>query len=134
MGEVGEADDHPPADAQQVEEQFLGVVDLLQGLAEHHHVEAVRRVVADLGAEIALEHGQAAFDAAGHFFLGLLDAGAGHLLVGLQVGEQVAVAAAEIEYARARFDPRGDHLQVEAQTARLGVNGSNHGTPGRGSR
>src|SRR5690606_13076317 len=67
--------------------------------------------------EIALDHVDAVGDAGEHVGVVDLDAVSGDVARALQVLEQHAVAAAEIEHARPRPDPAGDRVEVGALEA-----------------
>ncbi len=105
MAEVGEADDDLPADSGQGTEETGRLEDLLQGLAEDHVVETAVGIVLDLGVQIALQDAEAPAMQKAAFSLSCSMPVPITCLVGGKPGQQVAVAAAEIEDPAALFDP-----------------------------
>jgi hypothetical protein len=105
--EIGEGDDAQLAHARRLAQHGLGIAQVLQRVDLQHHVEGV--VVEDRQAlvQVQLDHVDAALDAGQHVLVGDLDAVAAAAALALQVVEQGAVAAAEVEHARAlRHQPR----------------------------
>ena len=77
----------------------------LQGLAQDHVVEGVVGIVAQVGVGVALDHRQAVGDAGIHAGLAELHAARIDLLEVHEIGQQRAVAAADVERARRRARP-----------------------------
>lgn len=82
VAEIRETHDAVTADAQHLVDDGRRVVDLLQGLAEHHVVERLVRVVAYFSVQVALDNGQALPDAMGHALLVDFDARARDAFLG----------------------------------------------------
>ena len=115
------------ADPQHLGEDPLRVV---HGLQREAHDDVVEGVVLDAGEpllEIELQHVDAVADRRHHPLGFLLHAVAAHLAHLLQILEQPAVAAAEVEHPFAGLDPGSDDLVVVA----IGSVDSLMITPGR---
>src|SRR5690606_9682665 len=98
VAEVGEGDDAGLADAQHLGQYLVRVVQRLQRLGHDHHVEAVAGEVAQTQVEVLFDDVDAALDAQGDLVRVDFQAVAGNLLVVAQPGEQLAVAAAQVEH------------------------------------
>ena len=101
VAEVGERDDRLAADAQHFDDDLLGVAHRLQRLRQDHAVE--RRVV-EAGEpllQVALQDVDAVAHAGEHAHVVDLDAVAADVALAHQVRQQAAVAAAQVEHARA---------------------------------
>jgi len=110
--EVREADDADPADARRLAQHLLGVLQVLQRVELQDDVEA--SVVEERQAflEVELDDVDAAPVAGEHVGVVDLDAVTAAAAVALQEREQLAVAAAEVEHARAARHELGDQLDV----------------------
>jgi len=84
----------------------------LQGLGHDHHVEAVAGEIAEALVQVLFDDVDAVLQAAGDVVRVDLQAVAGDLLVVTQPGQQVAVAAAQVEHAAAGGDPVLDDFEV----------------------
>ena len=102
------------ADAQHLAQHGAGLFHRLQGAAEHHVIERAIGVMGQIAVGVAMHHRQAACDGAGD--LGHVDLDAAGVTVALagQFVDQLAVAAADVEHARAWGDHFGDQSQIEA--------------------
>ena len=99
VGEVGKADERPAADAQQLVEHHVGPRGGLQRLAEDRVVERAVGIVGQVAVGVALDHRQAARDAAlDRLGVDLHAAGVAAAL-GLQDRHQLALATADVEHA-----------------------------------
>lgn len=113
VGEVRKAHDAAPAHAKHLADEFEGMFDLLQGLAEHHEVEEAVRVVANLVVDVALQNGKPPAYAFGGLGLVAFDSVAADVFQAAQNFQQFATAAAKVQNARSLGDPRGDEREVE---------------------
>ena len=104
------------ADAQHVLEYFARPPRRLQGLRQDDEVERVVGIVLKIGVGIALDHSEALGDTFVHAFAGQFDAAAVDA-AGFEKPQQFAVAATDVEHARAGLHHVGDHEQVDARTA-----------------
>src|SRR5271165_3020766 len=86
----------------------------LQGLRQNHIIEAVVRIVGEVCVGVALNDRQALGDAVVDALLGKLDAAPVDLALLSQEPQQLAVAAANIEHARARRDQFGHSEKIDA--------------------
>ncbi|CFN80896.1 Uncharacterised protein [Bordetella pertussis] len=102
---------HPRHFAQDV----LGTVHGLQGLRQHHGVELLVVEQRQAIFQVLLDDLDAALHAGDHVVVVDLDAGAAHLAMVAQVRQQRAVAAPQVQHARAGLDPAGDARQVGPQ-------------------
>ena len=118
MAEIRERDDRPVADAQQILEHGARIARRLQRLRQDHEIEALVGIEDEVAVGVALDDRQAARHAFVDAALRDLDAAAVDALVALQQLQQFAVAAADVEHARARRDEVGDDLQVDARMRR----------------
>ena len=100
--EIGERHDGALADAQHLPQHPARLARRLQGLAQDHVVEGVGGIVAQVGVGVALDHRQPARHAGVDAGLADLDAARVDPLEVQQLGEQRAVAAADVERARRR--------------------------------
>ena len=132
VGEVREADDHLAAHPQQLPKDPLRVLDRLHGLRQDDVVEALVDVAAQAALDVPLDDRDAAADAADHEVLVQLDALALDLPVGRQPGQQLAVAAADVEDPAARLDQRPDQLVID--TGPLGLLEAGEAAAGRSAR
>ncbi|MDT4873113.1 hypothetical protein FQZ97_1083400 [compost metagenome] len=112
MAEVGEGDDAGLADAQHLRQYPVGEVQGLQRLGHHHHIEAVAGKVAQALVEVLFDHVDALADALGDVLRVDLQAVAADLLVFVQPGQQLAIAATEVEHPAAGGYPVLDDVQV----------------------
>ena len=122
MSEIGQRHGRALADAQQMAEHALGIARGLDGLAQDHDVEDLRRIFGEIGVRVALDDGKAARHAGVDVLLGQFQSAAVHLLGRRQMFEQRAVAAADVEHPRAVWDHFGDSRQVGTQAC-------HHATP-----
>ena len=105
------------ADAQHVFEHDARLPRRLQRLRQDDEIEGVVGIILEIGVGVALHHGKALGDAfvdalARQFDAAAVDAAR------FQKAQQFAVAAADIEHARARLHHIGDDQQVDARAAR----------------
>ena len=112
--EVRKADDADAADARRLAQHLLGVAQVLQRVELQHDVEAAVLEQRQPFLEVELDDVDAALRAGEHVGVGDLDAVAAAAALALQQGEQLAVAAAEVEHARAGRHQLGDQLDVLA--------------------
>ena len=110
--EVGKADDADAADARRLAQHALGVAQVLQRVELQHDVEAAVVEQRQAFLEVQLDDVDAALVAGEHVGVGDLDAVAAAAALALQQGQQLAVAAAEVEHARALRHQLGDDLEV----------------------
>src|SRR4029079_7349403 len=114
MGEVRKRDDHLAADAEHLLDDDLDAVDLLQRLRQDHRVERPVAKAREARFEVALDHVDAALDAREDVRVGDVDAVAARAPALQQVGEQLAVTAAQVEHALALADPARDDRMLAA--------------------
>src|SRR3546814_7789764 len=91
----------------------------LQRLGHHHHVEAVAGEVAQAQVEVLLDDVDARVDAGGDVVRVDFQAVAADLLVIAQPGQQLAIAAAEVENSAAGRNPLLDDVQIGAHLRSL---------------
>ena len=108
MGEVRKTDDADAADARRFAQHQLGVAQVLQGFELQHDVEALVFENRQPVFQIQLDRVDAALHAGEQVRVVQLDAVAGAAALGLQMSEQLAGAAAEVEDTRALRHQRGD--------------------------
>ena len=113
VAEVGEGDDGALAHAEHVTEHLQGMARLLQGLAEDDVIEGLVRVVVEAGFDVALIDGSPAGDRGLDEVRQQFYATGVDIFVLHQPGDQFAIAAAEVEDARAGRDDGRDDLIVE---------------------
>ena len=108
MREIGKGDDAQPTHPRRLAQHDLGIAQVLERVDLQHDVE--RRIVEHRQAlvEIELQHVDAAAHALEHVAIGDLHAIAGAAALALQQVEQRAVAAAQVEHARALGHEAGD--------------------------
>src|SRR6266851_409568 len=120
MAEIRERNDGAPADADEMLEHLARLMRRLQRLAEHGVVEGVRRIILEIVVRVALDDREAVPHAGVDARLRQLHAAAVDALVLRQIGEQLAVTAADIEHARARLDHLRDEPEIAAQARAVG--------------
>ncbi len=116
MREVRERDDADVADTRGLLQHLLGLAQVLQGVELQHHVETLVLEGGEAFFQIELDHIHTAPRAGQHVVVGQFDAVAGASALCLQMGEQLAVAAAEVEHARALGHQLRNQLHVLAVT------------------
>ena len=92
-----------------------GIVHGLQGVREDDGVEGVVGKSVEPRVKVALDDIDAVEEGGEHVGIGDVDAVAADSALALQAGEQRAVAATEVEHARAGRDPALDQGEVGAQ-------------------
>jgi len=112
--EVRETDDADAADARRLAQHLLGVPQVLQRVELKDDVEAAVVEQRQPFLEVELDDVDAALVAGEHVRVGDLDAVAAAAALALQHREQLAVAAAEVEDARAVRHELGDEFDVLA--------------------
>jgi hypothetical protein len=105
---------------------LLGVAQVLQGVELQHHVEAAVVEQGQALLEVELDHVDAALHAGVHVGVVDLDAVAAAALVLLQPGQQLAVAAAQVQHAaagghQARRSAPGPCARSRARPLHLGA-------------
>src|SRR5712671_4512164 len=116
MAEIGERYHRMAADPQHVFEHGAGMAGGLQGLRQYYVIEGVVGVVHKVGVGVALDYGEALGYALVDAFARQLDA-APVDAAALQQLQEFAVAAADIEDARARLDHFGHQEMVDTGIA-----------------
>ena len=109
VGKVGEGNDANTANACGFAQHGFSVAQVLQGVDLQHHVEAVVFKNGQAIVEVELQHVDALLQARLDFGVVDFDTVATALAVGLQVGQQVAIATAQVQNAR----PFGHQLRNE---------------------
>src|ERR1700680_4602713 len=89
-----------PANAYECLEHLSRLARRLQGLAQHDDVEGAARIGGEIPIGITLNDRKPVPDTGVHTRLAQLHAAAVDLLVANEMGEQRAVAAADVEHAR----------------------------------
>ncbi|MNS80399.1 hypothetical protein D3C72_1140770 [compost metagenome] len=112
MRKVGKGDDAEAAHARGLAQHDLGIAQVLQRVDLQHHVEGGVVEHRQAFVEVELDHVDAAADALQHVAVGDLHAVAGAAALALQQVEQGAVAAAQVEHARALRHELGDQSLV----------------------
>src|ERR1700751_6072884 len=102
--EVGERDNCASPDADELLDDFPWPVCRLQGLAQHDDIERPRRVGLEVAVGVTLNDRQNVADAEIDARSDQLDAAAVHALVTSQKGEQLTIAAADVEDTRLRIN------------------------------
>ena len=115
---LGNDDDRVAADAQHLVDDVLDVVHRLQRLREHHDVERGVLEAGEPALEVALDHVDAVGEAREHALRRDLHAVAVGVALAGEEGEQAAVAAAQVEHARAFRHPARDRRVVRAPAQR----------------
>ena len=118
MAEIGEADDGVGADAQHLGQHLARFFHRLERARENHVVERVVRIIDQLGIGVALHNGHSVRHGALHFPHVNLDAARVAFFLAVEMVDQRAVGAADVEHARAGFHQLGDQRQVDADFAR----------------
>ena len=95
-------------------------------LRQDHVVEGVVRIVGEVGVGVALDHRETLGDAFVDALARQLDAAAVDAAPLAEQAQQFAVAAADVEHARARRHHVGDQQQIDARAARR-AGGLRHG-------
>src|ERR1700730_4921842 len=113
--EIRERDDRAPANADERLEHLARLTRGLQGLAQHDDVESAGRIGGEIAIGIPLNDRKPVADTGVAARLAELHAAAVDSLVANEMGEQRAVAAADIEHARAGLDHLRDELQIVAE-------------------
>ena len=114
--EVGERDDALARHVAHVLKDLLGALGGLQGHGQHHHVELVAAAEhAQAILDVALDHVHAASGTGQHLGIVDLDTVAVAMLDLREVGQQGAVAAAQVKHVGIGADPVGDDGQVGPQ-------------------
>ena len=114
MAEIGEGDDRLPPDAEHLLDDDTRPVGRLQRLAEDDIVEGIVGIVDEIGVGVALDDREAARDAFVDAALADLDAAPVDPARRLEERQELAVAAADVEDARAGLDQLGDDEMVDA--------------------
>ncbi len=114
VADVGEADDPPPADAEYLLEHPLHVHHRLQRLREHDEVELPGGEGGKPVIEVGLHHVQPAADAGQNRPFVQLDAHDLAAAAAPQPGQEAAVAAAQVQHARAGRNQLDDRIVVQA--------------------
>src|SRR5205807_2222649 len=114
MTEIRERNDGAPADAHEVLDDDARIARRLQRLAQHHVIERLRRVGREIAVGVTLDHREAVAHTGVDAGLRQLDAATVYVLGARQVGQELALAATDIEYARARLDEIRHHREVAA--------------------
>ncbi len=114
--EVGEGDDADAADARGLAQHHFGIAQVLQRVDLQHDVEGGVVEHREAFVEVELDHVDAAPHALQHVAVGDLHAVAAAAALSLQQVEQRAVAAAEVEHARAFGNEAGDHALVHRRS------------------
>ncbi len=91
------------------------VVHGLQGLGQHHRIELFVVEQRQAFFQVLLDHAHPAPHGRDHALVVQFDARPTHLAGPLQVIQQPAIAAAQIQHPAARLDPLGNPQQVDAQ-------------------
>ncbi len=90
----------------------------LERLAQHHVIEGAGGIIRQIVVGVALDHAEAVAHAGVHARLRQLHAAPVHVLLAGEIGQQFAVAAADVEHARARIDHLGGQSEIAAQLGR----------------
>ena len=109
MAEIGKRNDRAFADAQELAQHNPRAFGRLDGLREDRDVENARRIVAQIRVGVALHDRQAARHAGVHVLLAEFQPARVGALFRHQMFQQRAVAAADVEHARAA---RGSSRQL----------------------
>ena len=113
--EVWERHDALLTDAQHFVQQPGREMHRLQGLGHDHEIEGVGVEVGQPRVQVGLDDVDPGADAGHHVVRIDLQAISGRPASRLQVREQPAVAAAQVQHPAARSDPFGNDLQVGTQ-------------------
>ena len=113
MAEIRERHDGPAADAQQVFEHDLGLARRLDRLRQDHVVERIVGIIRKVGVGIALDDRQSLGEARVDAFARNLDPAPVDALAVPQQSQEIAVAAADIEHARAGRHHVGEQQEIE---------------------
>jgi hypothetical protein len=114
VGEVGKGHDAPATNPQHLAQHQPGLGQGLQGFFQHHDVEAAVGKTAEPFAEIGLKNRHATQGGREDRVGVDLDALTAHLAFALQTLEQLSVATAEIQDARARLNLLRDDFILPA--------------------
>ena len=115
MAEIGEGNDGAAPDAHQLRQHIRRPLHRLQRVRKDHHVECGIGIIGQIGIGIALHDGKATAHGSGHVAGIQFDATAFHALGVAQPGQQLAIAATDIEHARACRHGSGHGSQIRAQ-------------------
>src|SRR5271156_6088602 len=112
-------------DAQHVLQPHARLPRRLQRLRQDDEVEPVVGIVFEIGIGVTLDHGETLADAFIDAFARQFDAATVNT-ARLEQPQQLAVAATDVEHARAGLHHVGDHEQVDARATRA-ARGLRHG-------
>src|ERR1035437_556530 len=97
--EIRKADDAKPTDAGDLAQDAFGVVDALQGLREHYHVEMPIAKAGQPAVEVSMDDVQSAAYARENGLLVHLDAHHAGVAPGDEFGHQLAAATSQVQHA-----------------------------------
>src|SRR5271169_1055943 len=120
VAKVGKADDALAADAQDFLYQRFGVPYGLEGLRQDDEIERTSLEAVQAGVQVALDHIYAVLDTRHNVLVADLHAVTAHLARILEVAQQAAIAAAEVEHRRALRYPRRNGGKVRAGGGEFG--------------
>ena len=112
--EVGEAHDRFASHAQHLGQHLLGMAHRLQGEGHHDVVEEAVLEAGKSRLQVDLDDVDAIPDAGEDIVRVVVHTVAAHALFVLQVAQEAAIAATQVEHLLARPDPVGDDIEVEA--------------------
>lgn len=107
---IGKRDDAHAPHACGLAQHGFGVAQVLQGVDLQHDIEAVVLEDGQPVVQVELQYVDALLQAGLHLGVVDFDPVAAALALGLQVGQQVTIAATQIEHARPGRDPLGDEV------------------------
>src|SRR5271170_6833144 len=115
MAEIRHRNDRPAADPQHMLEHDPGLAGGLQSLRQDHIVEGVVRVIDEVGVGVALNDGEPFRHAIVNALLRKLYSSSVDISLFDQEPQQIAVAAADVEYARTGRDEFGHAQKIDAR-------------------
>ena len=115
MAEIRKADDRLAPDAQHLAQDAFGMAHRLQRLRKDHAVERMIREQRQPALQVDLQHVDVVRHAGDHAVVVDLHAVAWRRARLPQVAQQRAVAAAEVEHARAAIEPLRDGGEIGAR-------------------
>ena len=113
MRKIGEGDDADFSDASGLAQHRFSIAQVLQGVDLQHHVKRLIGQHVQAIVQVQLNHVHAALHTGVHVHITEFHAIAGAAVVLLQMGQQGAIAATQVEHAGALGYQPGNGLQSE---------------------
>ena len=119
VAEVGQGDDRPVGDPQQLAQHMARPLHRLQRLRQDHVIEGPGREVIKIAIGVALHHRQPPGQTGRHPFGADLQAASVNLILAHQQFEEFTLPAAHVEHPRTWGHQAQDLVEAVSRTARL---------------